>query len=355
MTGALGIDWAAWVLPGSGFAAGALLGLASRAGRFCTHGAIEDVVLGGDSRRLRMAFLGLGVAMVCVFAMEGLGWMDLAASPFLLSPASLVATALGSLAFGVGMALVGTCAFGALARLGSGDMSGLMVTLVVGISGYAVASGVLAPARLATLPPPDAAPSGLAHLLGGAIGVAPWLLGLAAAALLLGAVLADRGFRASRGFVAWGVVIGAGVALGWAGTAWVAAHGFEPVTPRSISYVRPLGETMIEAMTARAGPPGFGVGAVLGVLAGAWLGSRATGAFRWESCDDAKTLRRQIVGAALMGVGGTLAFGCTIGQGLTAASALAASAPVAMAGMATGSWLVLQWMVRGPLWRADRA
>jgi uncharacterized membrane protein YedE/YeeE len=48
-------------------------------------------------------------------------------------------------------------------------------------------------------------------------------------------------------------------------------------------------------------------------------------------------MRRHLAGAALMGFGGVLAGGCTIGQGMTAASLLALSAPVAIAGMIIGA------------------
>ncbi len=45
-----------------GFAGGVALGLAARIGRFCTLGAIEDVLYGGDGLRLRMWGMAIGVA-----------------------------------------------------------------------------------------------------------------------------------------------------------------------------------------------------------------------------------------------------------------------------------------------------
>jgi len=75
-----------WFLPLAGFFGGGLLGMASQAGRFCTHGAIEDVVLGGDSRRMRMAFLGLAVAMGLLFALSGAGIVNRTAAPLLMNP-----------------------------------------------------------------------------------------------------------------------------------------------------------------------------------------------------------------------------------------------------------------------------
>ena len=171
--------------------------------------------------------------------------------------------------------------------------------------------------------------------------------GIAAALALAVLVLRDRTFRAERRFVAWGAVIGLAIASGWLATGIEARAGFSGAGATSHSYVLPLGESVIAFMTGPTGGQGFGIGAVLGVIAGGAAGALASGTFRWQACDDAGTFKRQFLGAVLMGIGGVLAFGCTIGQGLTAASALAYSAPVAMAGMAAGSWMVLQWMVRG--------
>jgi len=340
-----------WFLPLAGFFGGGLLGLASQAGRFCTHGAIEDVVFGGDSRRLRMAFLGLALAMGSVFALSGAGLVDLGSAPLLTRPLSLLSVAAGSFLFGIGMALVGTCAFGSLARLGGGDLGGLFVAGVVGVTGYSAASGVLgewlslSPGRVA----PSAAPEGFAHALAGVTGLPVALVGIAIALALAGFVLSDRDFRAERRFLAWSVVLAVAVVSGWLATGIEASGGVSGASVTGHSFVRPVGETVIAFMTGPTGGTGFGIGAVLGVVAGGAAGSLARGTFQWQACDDAGSFKRQVLGAVLMGIGGVLAFGCTIGQGLTAASALAYSAPVAMAGMFAGSWLVLQWMVRGSI------
>ena len=42
---------------------GILLGLAARLGRFCTLGAIEDLLYGGSSVRMRMWGIAIGVAV----------------------------------------------------------------------------------------------------------------------------------------------------------------------------------------------------------------------------------------------------------------------------------------------------
>ena len=91
----------------------------------------------------------------------------------------------------------------------------------------------------------------------------------------------------------------------------------------------------------------FSIGSVLGVLAGAVVGSLSKGQFRWEACDDPGELGRQILGGVLMGVGGVFAVGCSVGQGLSAFSVLAHSAPVAVLSIAVGVAVGLRQLMRG--------
>ena len=117
--------------------------------------------------------------------------------------------------------------------------------------------------------------------------------------------------------------------------------------PAAFNYTGPLGETVIYIMTTTATAPSFAVGSVFGVVAGAAIGAIWRSEFRWEACDDAYELRRQIFGAVLMGIGGVVALGCTVGQGLSAFSALALSAPVAFVAICAGAWLGLNQLVIG--------
>jgi len=100
-------------------------------------------------------------------------------------------------------------------------------------------------------------------------------------------------------------------------------------------------------MTGSLRPVSFAVGSVVGVLIGAFVGSTIKGHFRWEACEDPRELRRQIIGAAIMGVGAVLAMGCTIGQGLSAFSLLALSAPVTFLSIFIGAAIGLHQLIEG--------
>ena len=71
--------------------------------------------------------------------------------------------------------------------------------------------------------------------------------------------------------------------------------------------------------------------------------------FRWEAFDDHHEMRRHLLGAVLMGGGGILAGGCTIGQGVSAGSMMALSWPLAIAGMMIGARLGIAFLMEGSI------
>ena len=331
-----------------GLFGGVLLGLAARMGRFCSLGAIEDALYAGDWRRLRMWSLAIGVAIICTYGAAAAGLADIGASVYLAQAWNPLASVLGGLVFGYGMALAGNCGFGALARVGGGDFRSFVIVITIGIAAYMALSGPLAALRVAVFPTvPASGTPGLAQAIGGATGLAPVAIAMAIGLVLIALALADRSFRTSPSFVIWSVVVGLAIVSGWLGTTWVAHHGFAANPIVSHTFASPVGETLLYLMTASGRTLSFAVGSVSGVLAGAFAGSLIKGHFRWEACEDPRELRRQIVGAVLMGFGAVVAVGCTVGQGLSAFSVLAFSAPVTAAAIFAGAALGLRQLITG--------
>jgi uncharacterized membrane protein YedE/YeeE len=330
----------------AGLAGGMVLGLAARAGRFCMMGAVEDAVYGQDLARMRMLALAAATAIAATFLLAAGGVIDPHETIYLRFGWSPAAAVIGGLMFGYGMAQVGTCGFGALARAGGGDLRAALMVVVIGVVGYAALHGPLSGLRLALAPPETmlAGQEGLAHRAGALLGIGPLLPALAVAAALAAFALADPAARTARLF--WGVAVGATIAFAWAATSWAAHGGFDLVQVESFSFVAPLGEALMALMSADAlALPSFAVASVVGVLVGAALGSVLRGEARWEACDDARELRRQLLGAAMMGLGGVLALGCSVGQGLSALSVLSASAPVVVVSIFLGARLGLYVLV----------
>jgi uncharacterized membrane protein YedE/YeeE len=253
------------------------------------------------------------------------------------------------LLFGYGMALSGNCGYGALARLGGGDLRSLVLVIVMGLSAYFVMSGPLAHPRvwLFSVETGAATPQGFSTALEKYAGVDLAVSGLVIGLLCLAVALSSAAMRNSRGHIFWGTVVGLAIVSGWVGTAWIAATGFEVEPIETHSFAAPIGDTIYYGMTASGNALSFSVGSVVGVVLGAFMGSFSKGHFKWEACEDPRELKRQILGASLMGPGAVLAVGCSIGQGISAFSTLAYSAPLTFLAIFAGVAIGLKQLISG--------
>ncbi|GGK44440.1 YeeE/YedE family protein [Salinarimonas ramus] len=331
-----------------GFLAGAALGFAARRGRFCTLGAIEDAVYARDTRRLRAWALAIGVATAGVIALSAGTDLDLSRTIYVGPRLDWAGALVGGLLFGVGMALVGTCGFGMLLRLGGGDLKALLGFLVLGLSALMAMRGLTGLARIALLDPlaVDLSPlpsQTLPVLLGLAPGAAT-ALALAVAGGFASLALAHEATRTSRKLLATGLAIGLLVTAGFAVTGVLGVDPFDDRRVESFTFVAPLGETLLWAALATGIAIDFPVGATLGVLAGAVLAARTAGEFFWEAPDDAREVKRHVLGAFLMGTGGVAALGCTIGQGVSGVATLSIGSFLALAAIFAGARLGL-WIL----------
>jgi hypothetical protein len=334
-----------------GLAAGAVLGVAGRAGRFCTLAMLEDAFFGSDYRRLKSFALAASVALLATQALAAFGIVDLSRSIYLTASIGLGGAILGGLMFGVGMALVGTCGFGTLVRVGGGDLRAIVVFLVLGLSALATMRGITGMLRLMLIEPlsvrlPEGSTQNLTSLLG-AGGTTRAILVVAISAALAFWALADGKLIRSPRLLASGLAVGAAVAFGWFATGWLADDEFDPVRVSSLTFVAPLGDAILYVATFSGARLNFGIGSVAGVVAGSFAAAMLARGFRWEACDDARELKRHMIGALLMGIGGIMSLGCTIGQGLSAFSTLAVSAPVTMVAIACGARVGLEFTMTG--------
>lgn len=328
-----------------GLIAGTVLGLAARLGDFCTLGALESALYGGDQRRLRLWGVVLAVAILATQAGAAAGWIDLGETYYHRVAWLPVASIVGGLTFGYGMALAGNCGFGALVRLGSGDLRAMVIVIILAISGFVALSGPLAPIRDRLFPQVDTdTPQSFEASFQRLDLPFSAFVALVVVGLLVWA-LSHPGLRASRRSVLWGVAAGLAVAFSYAGTSWVARESLGAVVVEGPSFVAAVGRALLWLMTASGGGLGYTVGAVFGITLGSFIGSVWRGLFRWEACEDPRELGRQIGGAALMGIGGVVAMGCSIGQGVSAVAALAWSGPVTLAAIALGAWFGLRQLI----------
>lgn len=329
-----------------GLVGGVVLGLSARLGNFCTLGALEMALFGNDQRRLRIWGVVLSVAIFGTYLGGALGLIEIGQTIYHQVAWNPWASIVGGLIFGYGMALAGNCGFGALVRFGGGDLRSLVVVVVMGIFGFITLSGPLAPLRVALFDQrPASGEQGIAAVVEALTGLAPIVTAGVISLAFLAWGLAHEPLRKAKAEIAWGVVAGLAVVWSFLGTSWVYRESFGEVAVEGLSFTAPVGRTLIFLMTSTAGGITFSVGSVLGVMAGALAGSLWRGMFRWEACEDPRELGREVGGAALMGIGGVIALGCSVGQGVSAFATLAWSGPVTLAAIALGAYVGLKRLI----------
>ncbi len=352
------------------FALAVAFGAIAQRTRFCTMGAVADIVTIGDWTRMRQWLLAIAVAMLGFNAMVGLGWMQASNSIYTGPQLLWLSAVVGGAMFGFGMVLASGCGSKTLVRIGGGSLKSLVVFFVLAAAAYATLRGITAVWRVNTLdkvalglPTGQDLPSLAAFWVGGDVTQWAWGLGALFGLGLMVFVLARP---EGRSFETWlaGLGIGSVVVAVW----WVSGRmGFVAEHPltlepsflatnsrrmESLSFVAPLAYTLdwLILYSDASKLLTLGIVSSAGVVVGAAIVALLTGSFRWEGFAGTEDTANHVVGALLMGVGGVTALGCTVGQGLSGVSTLALGSFIALAGILAGAWAGLRWQI----WRMER-
>lgn len=356
----------ATVVGGAAFLAGVAFGATAQRTNFCTMGALSDIVFLGDWRRFRSWMLAIAVAILATQVLQAAGMINIDKSIYLTKNFGWAGAVVGGLMFGFGMTMAGGCGNKTLVRIGGGNLKSVIVALVMGVFAYMTLRGLVGIARVNVIEVMnvDLGKSGLttqgidemvAAATGMARGTARWVVAAAAALGLAVFCFKDGEFRTSPRDMIAGVIVGLLIAAGWYITGVIGNDEFEPVPLTSFTFVAPTGESIQYLMTFTGATINFGIAAVGGVIFGSFLMSAATKSFHLEAFSDASDMLRHMAGAALMGVGGVLALGCTIGQGLTGMSSLALGSLIALLSILAGGYLGLKYLEEGSFFGAVRA
>ena len=332
---------------------GVVFGIAGLLSGFCLTSGLRNWWQEGDGRLIRSFALALAIAIAGTQALVGAGLVDLGQSIYLQPSFSAALILFGGLLFGYGMVAANACVSRALILLGRGNLRSLVVVIVVGVTAQMTLKGLAAPLRLAFLRWSEITLKSVALPdIMAAHGLDAALARLVAAAVvsvaLLAFALTHAPFRKAYGLVAASVVIGLLIPAGWFATGYLGADPFNPAPVGSLTFVAPSADSLQYVMFSTGSTLSFGVVVVAGVLVGSFVTALVTRRFAIEGYTSARHMLRSIGGAALMGSGGAMAYGCTIGQGLTGLSTLALPSAVAGTGILLGAAAALRSPMRIP-------
>ena len=300
----------------SALAVGAVLGAVMQRGRFCVTGMMRDVFLQRTGRSL--------VAFLIVIAVHAIGLAALT-SFGVISPDyrafQPVAVVVGGFIFGLAIILAGGCASGTWYRSAEGLVGSWFALLFYGLSAAAMKYGALSgfnswmkqwETGLTTIPQ--------------ALGVSVWWFVVPFA--LLTAWLAQRYLardaanpkatlnlparkRPLHPYLA-GLLVGIIGVIAWPLSA---ASGRNS----GLSITTPTSDLTGWIVTGEGDYMNWGTVLVLGLFVGSFIAAKASGEFRVR-VPDGKTSIRAIIGGTGMGVGASLAGGCTVGNGMVQTS-----------------------------------
>jgi uncharacterized protein len=333
------------------FAVAVVLGAIVNKTNFCTMGAVSDWVNIGDSGRMRAWLLAMAIAITGVVAMESMGVINLSGEtfpPYRTASFGWLRYLVGGALFGIGMTLGSGCGNKTLVRVGAGNLKSLVVLVIAAIMAYLMLwtpfyEKLFHPWVAATtinLAQHGMQTQELGAVLTGMFGLQPsrTLNAVVGGALALGLflyVFRSADFRGSFDNLLGGTAVGLAVLTGWyitdgtLGQAWKEYADFATQIPsrvqvQSYTFISPMGDSVRYLMNpGKTSLINFGVVALAGVIFGSFLYALMTRKFRIEWFVSAKDFANHAFGGALMGVGGVLSMGCTVGQAITGMSTVA--------------------------------
>ena len=367
----------------STFVIALIMGAVVNKTNFCTMGAVSDWVNMGDTGRLRAWVFAIAVAVLGVMGLEAAGMVNVTSTfpPYRQTNLVWLENLLGGVLFGIGMTLASGCGNKTLIRIGGGNIKSIMVLLVISVIAYFMINPFPGSDKTlySVLFYPWTNPTAVAlstnqdlgaMLFGDNAATGRMVMGGIVGVVLLAWTLKSADFRGSFDNILGGLVVGLAVLAAWYITSnikvdadgelltmqayvqdWDLYAPAEAVKPastaalasQSFTFINPMGQTLgYVAKGFDSTLLTFGIMALAGVIAGSLLWSVVSRSFRIEWFASFRDFVNHLIGAILMGFGGVLAMGCTIGQGVTGFSTLALGSILTFIAIVLGSAVTMK-------------
>ena len=367
----------------SSFGIALIMGAVVNKTGFCTMGAVSDWVNMNDTGRMRAWVLAIAVGVLGVMALEAVGLVNVTNTfpPYRQTNLVWLENVLGGILFGIGMTLASGCGNKTLVRVGGGNLKSVMVLLIIALIAYFMINPF--PGSDKTLystlfyPWTSKATVALstnqdlgAMLFGDKAATGRMVMGGVIGGLLLIWAFKSADLRKNFDNILGGLVVGLAVLAAWYITSnitvnasgdvlslqayaqdWDLYAPTDAIKPASTAALASQSYTFINPMGQALGYVAsgfnrtlltFGIMALAGVIAGSLLWSLISRSFRIEWFASGRDFVNHFIGAILMGFGGVLAMGCTIGQGVTGFSTLALGSILTFFAIVFGSALTMK-------------
>lgn len=313
---------------------GLVYGLVAQKTQFCISGSIKDFVLDKSTRRLASVLVAMVSAIILSQLVSYLYEIDFSRSIYLQDTVNYFTIILGGVLFGIGMMKADGCSSRHLVKFAQGDLYSLVTLITIAIFAFITAKGLFSYV-FGELQSSEVLLSVSSYLPNQSVSISIMILFLLI--MIYKAVPRVKDLLA----LSDGVIIGFLVAFSWYVTGVIGLNEFNPISLEGLSFVYPSGKTLEYLMFFSGTTLSFGISVILGIIVGSFIMSFFNKKYRFGCAtpQNESKLKNSIVGGALMGVGGILALGCTIGQGLTGISTLAVSSIIAISSIMISAYL----------------
>ena len=325
----------------TGLFCGLLLGFVLQRGRFCITGAFRDMYVTKSNKMFIALLIAITIQSIGFFIFLETGVLN-------VSPAenfAPVAVISGAFLFGIGIILAGGCATGTWYRAGEG-----LIGSWIALFAYMLFSAIMRTGPLGSINKHLHSLQIEHSTIYQSLGISPWIL-----VFLLSTVtfyLVWKQLTKPQAKIATLKPKKSGVAHLLFEKRW---HPFFTATligliallawllsvPTGRNFglgiTGPSANIMQFLVTGENKFINWGVFLVIGILIGSFIAAKGSNEFRLR-LPDIITLKRSFIGGTLMGIGATLAGGCSIGNGLVETSFFSWQGWIALPMMILGTW-----------------
>lgn len=341
-----------------------IFGAIARKTEFCPLGGIADVLKTGNNGRFFMYLFAIGIAILWASLLEGFSILsfDTTRPPYRSYEFRWSGYIAGGFLFGIGMTLSRGCGMKNMLNLGGGDMRAAIALLGISMASYVLlyTDGMMDNLfGWVVTSSPDLSQfdiynqdlGSFAHYffsesIGGSIDTWRIFIGLAIAAFFIGLALRSRYFKERKNNRVGGFTIGTLIIAAFYLTGGSLRDSVQEISDfmseplyglgmQSYTFIRPMGDTLRAFTHPVLYFVTLGLVMSLGIGLGSLLYSLFDKSFKVQGIK-ILTSPRYFIGGLLMGTGGVLGLGCTLGQGMAGTSTLA-----------LGSFMTLTFIVLG--------
>lgn len=308
----------------SGLFVGVVFGFLVQRGQFCFTSGFRDLYWHKNPTFLSALLIAVSIQSIGLFTLSAFKLISIPTTPL-----PLLATILGGLIFGVGMAVARVCATGGWFRSGEGVIGASVALFSFALTITSAQNGSLK----TLLSPLLKHPLEISNIYL-TLGISPWwlvgVLTLASVGLFLYCFRRYPSYKDSRHYSIWLVAVGLGV-LGI--VAWILSvqcgrnygFGISVPTMHLFSYLT----------TGQQRYLNWGSLFVVGIFIGSLVSAKIWRDFEWRSLNGVDFLK-SLVGGVLMGIGAYWAGGCTATNALVASAYFSWQGWIAMVAMIVG-------------------